>query len=204
MAGGARGREAEARRNDRAVLDAARLVFAVHGPDAPVSAVAAEAGVGMGSLYRRYPSKEVLLQDLCLESMRQLEAAGEQAAEEDDAWEALTGFVRECVSFRAGAFATVAGSVATTQEMTETAQRGHDVVVRLVARAHAQGTLRADVNGVDMHLLIELFSRRRADDGAHQRLLAIALDGLSVAAPRSALPGAAPTWSDYATRWRPS
>src|SRR5216683_12372 len=81
----ARGRQAEARRNDQAVLDAARLVFAVHGPDAAVSAVASAAGVGMGSLYRRYTSKEHLLQQLCLDSLAQQIAAAEAALAGGDA-----------------------------------------------------------------------------------------------------------------------
>src|SRR5882757_10663567 len=98
-----RGRQAEARRNDRAVLDAAREVFAVHGPGASVAQVAAEAGVGIGSLYRRYPTKEALLQHLCQASMDQQVAAAEEAlargTDPTGSWEALTGFVRECVGF---------------------------------------------------------------------------------------------------------
>src|SRR2546423_12608043 len=78
---GRRGRQAEARRNDRAVLDAAREGFAVHGPDASVAQVAAQAGVGMGSLYRRYPTKEALLQHLCRTSMLQQVTVAEQAPE---------------------------------------------------------------------------------------------------------------------------
>src|ERR1700722_4204909 len=68
---GTRGRQQEAARNDRRVLDAAREVFATQGWDAPVSAVAERAGVGMGSLYRRYGSKTELLQRLCVVAMEQ-------------------------------------------------------------------------------------------------------------------------------------
>src|SRR3981081_2261838 len=94
---GRRGRQAGPRRTDRAVLDAAREVFAVHGPDASVAQVAARAGVGMGSLYRRYPTKEALLQHLCRASMDQQVAAAEEALQGGrDPWEALADFVREC------------------------------------------------------------------------------------------------------------
>jgi AcrR family transcriptional regulator len=58
------GRQAEARRNDRLILEAAREVF-VEDTDAPISAVAERAGVGIGALYRRYASKEELLRRLC-------------------------------------------------------------------------------------------------------------------------------------------
>ncbi len=196
-----RGRQAEARRNDQAVLDAARLVFAIHGPEAAVSAVAAEAGVGMGSLYRRYASKEELLQQLCQESLAQQIAAAEAAlAGSDEPWDALAGFIRACVSFRAGAFSVIAGTIPVTPEMRAAAQRAHELLECLVSRAHQAGALRRDVGSVDVHQLIELFSRRRPDDGAHQRLLALILDGLR-APGREPLPGSPPTWASQARRW---
>src|ERR1700704_3293642 len=127
-----RGRQAGARRQQRAVLDAAREVFAVHGPDASVAQVAAQAGVGMGSLYRRYPTKEALLQHLCQASMDQQVAAAEQALEPGrDPWGARAGFVRECAGFRAGVLSAVAGKIAVTEEMRETARRAHDLLEQL-------------------------------------------------------------------------
>jgi AcrR family transcriptional regulator len=197
-----RGRQAEARRNDRAVLDAARLVFAVQGPEAPVSAVAAAAGVGMGSLYRRYSSKEALLQHLCQASMEQQIATAEAClGSGGEPWDALARFVETCVLFRAGAFTSIAGTIATTAAMNATAQRAHELVERLVRAAQRAGTLRQDVGSVDIHQLIELFSHRRPDDdGAHQRLLAIALDGLHTAGQRR-LPGSTPTWKSSVQRW---
>jgi AcrR family transcriptional regulator len=199
-----RGRQAEALNNDRAVVDAARRVFAVHGPDAPVSAVAAEAGVGIGSLYRRYPSKEALLVYVCLESMRQQEAAAQRGLEVDDPWDGLCRFVHECVSFRAGVFgATVAGALESTDELRRAAKKANDQVTLLMARAQDAGALRPGVTAIDLLLLIELFSRRRLDDdGAHQRLLVIALDGLSSTGPATDMPVAAVGWSAYVGRWK--
>src|SRR4030081_3236555 len=130
---GRRGRQAEARRNDRAGLDAAREVFAVHGPDASVAQVAAQAGVGMGSLYRRYPTKEALLQHLCQVSMDQQVAAAVQArAPGREPWEALAGLVRGCAGCRAGVLSAVAGKIAVTEEMRETARRAHDLLEQLL------------------------------------------------------------------------
>jgi AcrR family transcriptional regulator len=199
---GTRGRQAEARRNDRAVLDAARLVFAVQGPDAPVSAVAAAAGVGMGSLYRRFASKEALLQYLCQASLEQQVATAEAAlAGADGPWHALASFVETCVSFRAGAFTAIAGTIPTTAAMNATARRAHELLERLVTAAQRAGVLRQDVGSVDIHQLIELFSRRRPDpDAAYQRLLTIALDGLRDSAHQP-LPGSPPTWAAYAREW---
>ena len=197
-----RGRQAEARRNDRVVLDAARLVFAVHGPEAPMSAVAEAAGVGMGSLYRRFASKAEMVQHLCEVSLAQQVSAAENAlAGSGGPWQALAGFIGECVSFRAGVFASMAGTIPVTPAMTASAQRAHALLERLVMAAHEAGALRADAGPVDVHYLIGLFSRRPPDDDqAYARLLGIALDGLRAAGGRP-LPGSPPDWAGYARRW---
>src|SRR3954453_8988971 len=89
-----RGRQAEAARNDKVILDAAREVF-MREPGAPISAVAEHAGVGMGALYRRYSGKEELLRTLCGDGLPLFVAPGETAlAPEGDPWQAFAGFVR--------------------------------------------------------------------------------------------------------------
>jgi AcrR family transcriptional regulator len=199
---GRRGRQPEARRNDRAVLDAAREVFAVYGPGASVAQVAAQARVGIGTLYRRYPTKEALLQHLCQASMDQQVVAAEAAlARGADPWEALAGFVRECAGFRAGVLSAVAGTIGVTEEMRETARRAHDLLERLAGRAREAGALRRDAGSVDIHELIELFSRRPAGGTlAYERLLTVALDGLR-APGTEVLPGPPPDWQSYVHRW---
>ncbi len=67
-----RGRAAEARQNDDAVLEAARTVFAERGFDVPISAIAERAGVGVASIYRRYPNKDRLVLALRLHALRQV------------------------------------------------------------------------------------------------------------------------------------
>lgn len=180
MTEGKRGRQAEARRNDSQLLEAARLVIATLGPDAPVSAIAAEAGVGIASLYRRYSTKEDLLRYLCVESMHeQIEAATFALADGRDPESALTTFIRRCVGFRAGAFSSIAGSVTVTPEMTATARRAHDLIDKLVAKACSTGGLRPDVTSADIIGLIAFFSRRHpGEDQTNDRLLSIMIDGL--------------------------
>jgi AcrR family transcriptional regulator len=222
----AHGRQAEARRNDRAVLDAARDVFAAHGADAPISAVAERAGVGMGTLYRRYGSKTELLQRMCVLAMEQgIEAAGE-ALRADDPWAGLCGYIRAAVEMRSGALGSLAGQIAMTDEMLSTARRGMALAREVVARAHRAGSLRADVTALDIALLIESFSRRApwfaapddpddpdapdapedpdADEdeerNAQARLLTVALDGLR-APGVTPLPGRAPSAARYVGRW---
>ncbi|HYZ79703.1 MAG TPA: helix-turn-helix domain-containing protein [Solirubrobacteraceae bacterium] len=198
-----RGRYAEAARNDARLLDAAREIIATRGADAPVAAIAQRAGVGIGSLYRRYGSKTELLQQLCLLAMEQSIAAAEAGMAEPDPWYGLTGYVRACVALRSGALAPLAGRVPTTPEMHEAAARGLALLEQLVARAG----LRPDVSPLDVAWLIELFSKTHPHNASaqdelrvHERLLTIALDGLR-ATPRSALPGPAPTIEQYTGRW---
>jgi AcrR family transcriptional regulator len=201
-----RGRQAEAARNDDLLLDAARVVFTALGADAPVSAIAARAGVGIGSLYRRYPTKEALLQHLCVLAMEQTIAAASAALEAEDVWAGLTGYVRVCVRNRTGALAPVAGTIAVTPEMLRTSRRGMRLAGALVERAHAAGVLRPDVTALDIALLIEQFSRRSGampaaeEDNARERLLAIALAGLRPTDPEP-LPGRPPSRAAYVGRW---
>jgi AcrR family transcriptional regulator len=212
----AHGRQAEARRNDRAVLDAARDVFSAQGADAPISAVAERAGVGVGTLYRRYGTKTELLQRMCVLAMEQgIEAAGE-ALEADDPWTGLCGYIRTCVEMRSGALGSLAGQIEMTDEMLGTARRGMTLAGEVVARAHRAGSLRPDVTALDIALLIESFSRRapgsaapedpddpaEADEerNAQTRLLTVAFDGLR-APGATPLPGRAPSASRYTGRW---
>lgn len=206
------GRQAEARRNDLVVLEAARDVFAAQGADAPVSAVAERAGVGMGTLYRRYGSKTELLQRLCVLAMNQALTVADDALAASDPWDGLCGYIRACVELRSGALAALAGQIETTAEMRRTARRSMARLAEIVARAHAGGRLRADVTALDVSWLIEQFSRRPPDwlepfdpdeeRNVRSRLLAIALDGLR-AHPGHVLPGRPPSRSRYMNRWSP-
>jgi len=205
-----RGRQAEARRNDLAVLEAARDIFTALGANAPISAVAERAGVGMGTLYRRYGSKTELLQGLCVLAMGQALDAADEALRADDPWTGLVGYIKACVELRSGALAALAGQIDTTAEMRSTARRGMERMADIVARAHQDGSLRADVTFLDIAWLIEQFSRRapgridpQEERNARSRLVAIAIDGLRAPAG-DALPGRPPSRDRYANRWAAS
>jgi AcrR family transcriptional regulator len=205
----AHGRQAQARRNDLVVLEAARDVFTAQGAGAPVAAVAERAGVGMGTLYRRYGSKTELLQRLCVLAMEQALAVAEDALASDDPWAGLTGYVRACIDLRSGALTALAGQIETTAGMRATARRSMDRLEQIVTRAQRDGRLRADVAALDISYLIEQFSRRPPDpvDPAQERntrdrLVAIALDGL-LAGRGDPLPGRPPSRAHYVRRWAP-
>ena len=210
-----RGRQAEARRNDLIVLEAARDIFAAQGADAPISAVAARAGVGVGTLYRRYGSKTELLQRLCVLAMEQVLTAAGDALAAADPWDGLSGYIAACVDLRSGALASLAGQIETTAEMNDTARRSMARLDEIVARAQAGGHLRTDATALDITWLIEQFSRRppgrlpaAEERNVRSRLVAIALDGLRsrpVTAPGGPgpLPGHPPGRDHYVNRWSP-
>ena len=220
------GRQAEARRNDLVVLEAARDVFSALGADAPISAVADRAGVGIGTLYRRYGSKAELLQRLCVLAMEQAVAAADDALAAADPWTGLAGYIRACVELRSGALAALAGQIETTEQMRAVARRSMARQAEIVTRAHRDGSLRPDVTALDVTWLIEQFSRRAPDPldadeerNVRARLIAIALDGLQTQpapraqdAPRAqggprtetdprTLPGRPPSRARYVRRW---
>jgi AcrR family transcriptional regulator len=202
-----RGRQAEAARNDLLLLTAAREVFSAQGFDAPVSAVAERAGVGIGSLYRRYGTKEELLQHLCVVAMQQAAEAAREALQRADPWDGLTHYISACVEFGSGGLAPIAGHIQTTPEMWETHKLARRHADRLIRRARSAGVLRPGASGLDIALLIEQFSRRpgpgdEEQDNARRRLLAIAIDGLH-ARNSDPLPGRAPSRRRYEGRWVP-
>lgn len=206
-----RGRQAEAARNDQLLLAAAREVFTTQGADAPVSAVAERAGVGIATLYRRYGTKEELLQKLTVLAAEQYSEAARAALAVADPWEGLARYVRECVAFGPGSLAPIAGTVRFTDEMEEAGRVSDELAEQVVARAHEAGVLRADATTVDIFLVIEQFSRRppiptQEDANSRERLVALVLDGLRARPENrdSPLPGHPPSYERYDELWNPA
>jgi AcrR family transcriptional regulator len=214
--GAPRGRRREADLNDARLMQAALEVFAEQGWEAPVSEIARRAGVGMGSLYRRYPSKELLAQRM---RIRWMEGLADQAraatAEEPDPWAAFARFLRDVVSSSRCAgplLPLVGGRLPATDEVHAAAQHMRAAFDELVSRAHRAGVLRADFTSADIPLLLEHLTARipatsERAAALHQRYLALILAGLRVntagqAADADApLPGPAPDWAELRALW---
>ena len=93
----------DAERNRRRILDAAREVFAEHGLDAGLDHIARHAGLGVGTVYRRFPSKDVLVRRIAEEETSRLtEQARAALGQEDEPWSALSRFLRTSVASGAG------------------------------------------------------------------------------------------------------
>jgi AcrR family transcriptional regulator len=206
---GLSGRRAEARRNDAAILAAARDVF-VADPDAPVSAVASRAGVGISSLYRRYASKEELLRKLCGDGLQQyVDIAREAVGDEDgDPWDVFARFMQRIVEADTHTLTiNLAGRFTPTEKEERNATLAEELNRRIVMRAHEAGVLRDDITADDLTYVFEQLAGvhgatppRTAELRA--RFLALHLDALRAPA-QTRLPGPAPTAEEQRARWSP-
>src|ERR671914_539668 len=144
------GRRAQAARNDELIMNAAREVF-VADPSAPIAAVAEHAGVGMSALYRRYRSKDELLQRLCGDGLRRYIAAAEAAlADEGDPWAAFAGFMRRVVDADTHSLTLrLAGTFTPTDDLYRDSRKAQELNVRLFERTRAAGAIRPDIEVVD-------------------------------------------------------
>lgn len=185
LAVGARTQRADARRNRGKVLDAARKAFAEDGLDVRVEKVARKAGVGVGTVYRHFPTKEDLLQALADDRFAGLAEAARTALDDSDAWNGFSEFMRYSAEVMAGDRAL---SEAMDQRPEMCGQAAEDVklleiVGELIERAQAEGALRLDVVPEDVPSLICGLGRAtRETEGrpsmSWERYLAIILAGL--------------------------
>lgn len=199
------GRRAQAARNDALILDAARAVFTEH-PGAPISAVAERAGVGISALYRRYESKEILLQRLASDGLgRYLVQVEEALADEGDPWTAFTAFMRAALDAGTSSLTLrLAGTFTPTDELNAEGRRAGELTQRLLDRTKAAGALREEIEVGDISLLFEQLQAIRVNDPERtaelrHRYLEVLLRALH-RSPEP-LPGPAPTWQEIAGRY---
>jgi AcrR family transcriptional regulator len=201
------GRRNQAIRNDARILEAAREIF-LADPDAPVSAIAKRAGVGISALYRRYPSKEDLLRQLARDGLRRYVVEAEAAvADEGDAWEAFAAFMGRILDSEVHAITiTLAGTFAPTDDLLADAARSAVLNAQIVERTRAAGGLRPDIEIDDLSLILEQLASIRLGGAARthelrHRYLDLFLAGLRVGGPT--LPGPPPTPDELGQRWTP-
>lgn len=200
------GRRPQARRNDQHILDAARSLF-VADPSAPIAAVAHRAGVGISALYRRYPSKEALLQRLNADALQHYIAAAEAAlAAPADPWEAFCGFMHAVVEADTHSLTQrLAGTFTPTEDLSRAAAHAHELLVQLFDLVQGAGDIRPDLVADDLSFLFEQLAAVRLADPERtlrlrRRYLALQLQALH-SSPAAALPGPPPSWQEIAERW---
>jgi len=202
------GRKAQAARNDEVILAAARAVF-MRSADAPIAAVAQEAGVGISALYRRFAGKEDLLATLCADGLRRFIAVAERAAQLADPWDSFASFVEGVIEEDTHSLTVhLAGTFTPTPELSDLAQEASDLGDAIVERAVAAGAVRDDLVTEDVAMIFEQVTAVRVDDPARTRVLrarylALLLDAVRPGARTGTLPGPGPTGAELGARWIP-
>ncbi|MFC5949385.1 TetR/AcrR family transcriptional regulator [Pseudonocardia lutea] len=192
---------ADAERNRRALVAAARAVFGEQGLQAPFDEIARRAGVGNATLYRRFPSRRALAAAVFAERLGDFARAAEEALAEPDPWTGFRTYVLTVLRMQAadrGLADLLTLSVPTEPELE--ALRGRVVagLTELVDRAQRSGDLRTDVTPEDLGLLLMANAglvHRTAEAAPHawERMAAFVLDGLrTTAATAPAPPGLTP------------
>jgi AcrR family transcriptional regulator len=177
----------DAERNRQEILLAARAAFAERGVEVTLDEIAQRAGVGVGTVYRRYANKDELIDELYEDIVGELVTVAEAALAQADPWKGLTDFLEQSL-------ARQASNLALKDLLPEGSPRGRERVARarervaplgteLIERAKQSGRLRPDVTESDIatiHMMVGavIDSTRTTQPDAWRRYLGILLDGL--------------------------
>jgi AcrR family transcriptional regulator len=184
---------------DRLVARAGEL-FAADGIGVPVEEITRRAGVGMGTLYRHFPTKADLVDAVLEEALEAYVGLARDAAAAVDAWAGFTDFLERGLELHAsnrGLMDVILTSARGRARAEATRERVRPLLRQLVARAQAEGRLREDFSAEDVPLLFRALGRviEATGDSAPdlwRRYLALVVDGLRAAAA-TPLPVAPPT-----------
>jgi len=172
---------ADARRNYERLVAAAREEFADQGASAPLEAVAERAGVGIGTLYRHFPTRQALLEAVYADEVQAIALAAQELADTPP-WDALSDWLRQYVGFAAtkrelmdAMLEAAPGSDVLATCRTVLSQAGGE----LVERAQQAEVLRPDVEFIDIARMVgQIGVTPNADPQEKERMLRIVLDGL--------------------------
>ena len=176
----------DARRNRELLVASARELFATAGVDVSVEEITRHAGLGMGTLYRHFPTKEELIDAVLEDAFAELVELAEQAVAADDAWTGFTGFLEQALE-RHAANRGLKDSLATGERGRRRAQAMREqirpLLRRSIERAQEQGALRTDFTPEDLPLVFWTSGRviettASVEPEYWRRYLGLLLDGL--------------------------
>lgn len=176
----------DAERNRQRILRAAAEVFTQRGLDATLDDVARQAGVGVGTVYRRFPDKESLVEELFQERINALVAVAEEACTAPDPWQGLASFLEHATACMAGDLGLRQLMMFATYGRDKVAyarEQMRPVVSKLVERAQAEGALRGDFSATDVPLIAYMLASvaeyaSPMRPGVWRRYLALIVDGM--------------------------
>ncbi len=186
---------ADARRNREKVLAAARAVFSEHGREAQMDDVARRAEVGVGTVYRHFPTKEALIEALMVDSFEAIAAQATAALAIEDPWEAFTSVLWTGAEIMAGdralseVFASIPGAMDAASKTVEGLQESVGEIMR---RAQAAGALREDALLDDVPMIMcgigSATKKEHQCSAPWRRHLGILIDGLRASSANEPLP----------------
>jgi len=147
---------ADAQRNREAIVVAAREVFAEHGLEAPLEEIARRAGVGIGTLYRRFPTRLDLVDAILAEPVEQHVAAAEHALTMADPWDGFVYYLEAAGQLQAtdrGINDMMSMRLPNATRAESAKRRMFELTEKIIRRARQSGQLRPDVTQEDLALV---------------------------------------------------
>jgi AcrR family transcriptional regulator len=174
---------ADAARNRARILDTAQTLFAERGADVQMEEVARRAGVGIGTLYRHFPTKEAMIEAAAERRFEDsVVFARAQIASDDDPWEILVRILRHCAEEQSadrGFSLVVETTIGATVPSCATQGQFEQVMADVIERGKAAGSIRPDVVPADVSALAcGLAAVIRNQSGDWRRVLDIMVEGL--------------------------
>ncbi len=179
----------DAERNRERLVTAAREVFAERGLDAPLDQIARRAGVSIGTLYNRFPTRTDLVDAVFADRVAAVSRIAEEALAMTDPWTGFVHFVERICQLQAAdrGFNDLAARRIPPAAPTEAHRHGYELMTKIITRAQEVGALRPDFTIEDMAFVTWAITRTieatsTVNDSAWRRHLALTLDGLRASA----------------------
>jgi len=177
----------DAERNRVRILASAKVLFAEHGIDVSLDDIARHAGVGVGTVYRRFPDREALIDELLEDKISEIEELAAEALEMDDPWEGLVSFLERSQEKHAADRALKQALLVPNrgaERLAAARARIEPKISMLIDRSKESGQLRPDFEVEDFPMLVEMITA--VGDATHdlapgvwRRYLRIIIDGLA-------------------------
>jgi AcrR family transcriptional regulator len=177
----------DAERNRQRILDAARELFAEQGLGVTLNDIAHHAGVGVGTVYRRFPDKSQLIEELFEQRLEDLVSLASRALDEPDAWHGLKTFLQRALELQAndrGVKDLITASTDGLDRVAKIRSRLLPIGLELVRRAREAGQIRSDIDAPDLPIIQLMLSTlidasRDVSPDLWRRYLGIITRGLS-------------------------
>ena len=196
----ARPLRADAERNRQRIVDAAKTVFAERGVDVSVEDIAAAAGVGIGTFYRRFPDRESLVEAVFATKLERVTQLAREALESEDAWQAFRTFLMTVARMHArdrGLKDVLLSSDRGREQAAALRETIQPLVRQLIDRAKATGALREDVSLFDIVMIYQAVGAiaditRDVSPDYFERTLTLLVDGLAQKRTTTPMPAPPP------------